>query len=278
MNKQETLAYIVDQASRGELIFPTNMAASIKLQQALDDPGCHLEAAAKLVLTEPLVAARLVAIANSVAYTRYGARVSNVRAAVSLLGFRPLRALVVAIVIRQLANEITDATLRHKAELLWQHSAAVAALAKVIAREFTAVDPDTALFAGIVHDIDGFYLLSRATEFPVLLDDDPQASDNATRVLLASRIMQALMIPKSVTSAVEDHFKNTTLKTPASVGEVLTLANALAPIPAPLLGWVDRITAPEEEIMNYVIGEKSLKQVLSGSADEIQALTAALLI
>ena len=118
MNKQEALAHIVDQASRGELIFPTNMAASIRLQQALDDPGCHLEAAAKLVLAEPLVAARLVSIANSVAYTRYGGRVSNVRAAVSLLGFRPLRALVAAIVIRQLASEITDAALRQQAEQL----------------------------------------------------------------------------------------------------------------------------------------------------------------
>jgi hypothetical protein len=30
----------------------------------------------------------------------------------------------------------------------------------------TGVNEDTALFAGIVHEVGGFYLLSRAEEFP----------------------------------------------------------------------------------------------------------------
>lgn len=278
MNKQQALALIVDQASRGELIFPTNMAASIKLQQALDDPGCHLEAATKLVLAEPLVAARLVAIANSVAYTRYGAHVSNVRAAVSLLGFRPLRALVAAIVIRQLASEIVDPALRQKAEQLWHHSAQVAALSKVIAREFTAVDPDTALFAGIVHEIDGFYLLSRAAEFPVLLDDDPQVSGNGTRALLAGHVMNALLIPKSVTSTVAALFKNTDISPPVSAGDVLALANCLAAVPAAQLGWSSSVKDPQTAEADFAVGDRSLQQVLEASAGEIKAMTEALLI
>ena len=48
------------------------------------------------------------------------------------------------------------------------------ALAWSLARHVTGVNPDTALFAGIIHEVGGFYLLSRADEFPGLLDDDPE--------------------------------------------------------------------------------------------------------
>ena len=183
------------------MIFPTNLAASLNLQQALDDPDCHLEAAAELVLAEPLIAARLVAIANSVAYTRFGGKVSNVRSAVTLLGFGTLRSLVAAIVVRQFAGAMADASLLRKAEVLWQHCANVAALAKVIAREFAGVDPETAMFAGIVHEISGFYLLCRAEEFPELL---PGAADEAGREasrLLSHAVLQVLKVPKPVASA-----------------------------------------------------------------------------
>ncbi len=278
MNKQEALERIVAQAGRGELVFPTNMAASLKLQQALDDPECHLEAAADMVLAEPLIAARLVAIANSVAYTRCGAHVSNVRKAVSVLGFKPLRALVAAIVVRQIAGEIADAALRQKAERLWQHCANVAALAKVIAREFTGVDAETAMFAGIVHEIDGFYLLSRATEFPSLLDDDPDDTSRESRALLARHILQTLKIPKLVTTAVESVFIDVSRKPPSTIGDVLSLANALAAVPSPLTGAADTGGAITAADLDYSVGDKSLARVLEASAEEIKALTEALLV
>lgn len=108
MDRNQALQHIVRQARAGELIFPTRMAATLRLQRLLGDPDCHLDQVADMALAEPLVAARLVAIANSVAYTRFGGHVSNVRKAVGLLGFKPLRALVAVIVVRQLAEEIKD--------------------------------------------------------------------------------------------------------------------------------------------------------------------------
>jgi HD-like signal output (HDOD) protein len=117
--------------------------------------------AARLVQAEPLLAARTVAIANSAAYNRSGNDVTNVRAAVQRVGFRTLGALAAPSSCASWQRDHRS-RLRAKADQLWQHSAHVAALAQVIARRVSFVDPETAMFAGIVHEVGGFYLLSRA--------------------------------------------------------------------------------------------------------------------
>ena len=61
MDRLDALKSIAAQAGRGELAFPTHVNATLKLQRALSDPDCHVEEAARLVQTEPLLAARTVA-------------------------------------------------------------------------------------------------------------------------------------------------------------------------------------------------------------------------
>lgn len=278
MDRLEALKIIVGQASRGELIFPTNVAASLKLQHALDDPGCHLEAAAELVLAEPLIAARLVAIANSVAYTRFGGKVSNVRAAVSVLGFKTLRSLVAAIIVRQISGSISDPALRTKADLLWQHCASVAALAKVIARELTEVDPETALFAGIVHEISGFYLLSRAEEYPALVGGAADESSQEDDLFLAHSVLQVLKVPRAVTSAVESLYAGVRSSPPVSLGDVLGLANDLASVVSPLTGIDEEVSSRAAASRDLVVGSKTLRMILVACEGEIESILEALLV
>ena len=277
MKKQEALDLIVKQATQGELIFPTHMAAAIKLQQQLDDPTCPLDVAAELVLTEPLIAARLVAIANSVAFTRAGAHVSNVQTAVKLMGVKRLKTLVSSIVVRQMAAEIDDIALRQQADQLWQHSAHVAALAKVIAREFTEVDPETAMFAGIVHEIDGFYLLSRAHEIQSLLEDDAEASSLESRATLSLGILQTLKLPKLVSTAVQALFTDSYQRPPTSCGDVVSLANALASIPAPSMGWAGATATFAASDLEFEVNSKKLTSVLSTFAQELEETRASLM-
>lgn len=79
MDRLEAFKSIAAQAGRGELTFPTNVDATLKLQRALNDPDMHVDGAAKLVQAEPLLAARTVAIANSAAYNRSGNSITNVQ-------------------------------------------------------------------------------------------------------------------------------------------------------------------------------------------------------
>lgn len=277
MDRLSALKSIAAQASRGELSFPTNVDATLKLQRALSEPDCHTDMAARLVQAEPLLAARTVAIANSVAYNRTGQDVTNVRAAVQRVGFRTLGALAAAVIVRQLAGEITDPDLRAKADQLWIHSAHVAALAQVIARRVSFVDPETAMFAGIVHEVGGFYLLSRAAEFPGLIDGITDEWIEHGEVAIGRGVLLKLGVPVPVMGAIEALWNGMRALPPETLGDTLLLAKDLAPFPSPLYQRAGATTPHSAATIDFTTGEGTLAQVLAESAEEVKSLTAALL-
>lgn len=277
MDRLSALKSIAAQASRGELSFPTNVDATLKLQRALNEPDCHTDMAARLVQAEPLLAARTVAIANSVAYNRAGHDVTNVRAAVQRVGFRTLGALAASVIVRQLASEIVDPGLRAKADALWIHSAHVAALAQVIARRVSFVDPETAMFAGIVHEVGGFYLLSRAGEFPGLLDGGAEEWIEHGEVAIGRGVLLKLGVPVPVMGAIEALWNGMRALPPETLGDTLLLANDLAPFPSPLHERPGATTLDSAATIDFTVGEGTLAQVLAESAEEVKSLTAALL-
>lgn len=277
MDKLETFRSIAAQASKGELAFPTNVQASLKIQQALDDPDCHMEAAAKLVMSEPLLAARTVAIANSVAFNRTGNEITSIRTAVMRLGFRTLRSLAASVVVRQFAGKITDPAIKAKSAQLWEHTAHVAALAHVIARRVTNIDPDTAMFAGIIHEVGGFYLLSRTVDFPGLLDGDNEDWIEYGEKIISRGVLNKLAIPGPVMEAVESVWSGYRALPPESLGDILMLANDLSPVASPLDHRAGGSSRESAEVIDFSVGEGTLNSILEESAEEVRSLTAALL-
>lgn len=278
MNRLETFRSIAAQAGRGELVFPTNVNASIKLQQALNDPNCHMEAAAKLVMAEPLLSARTVAVANSAAYNRSGGEINNVRTAVMRLGFKTLNAITTAVIVRQLGRNISDPAMRIKAAQLWEHTANVAALAQVIALKMTRLDPETAMFAGIIHEVGGFYLLSRTDEFPGLLDDNAEDWAEYGEKIIGRAVLKKLGVPEAVTAAVESLWHGVRVLPPETLGDVLLLAKELSPVPSPFHRSLLETGRQADTIVDEYKGDESLREVLEESTDEIRSLTSALLI
>jgi HD-like signal output (HDOD) protein len=278
VNKLEIFGLIAAQAERGEIIFPTSVNAALRLQLALDDPECHIENAIKLVLGEPQLAARTVALANSAAFNRNGEAVTNVRAAVMRIGYRSLQMLVAGLVVRQFGSRIVDPQLRAKAEQLWQHTAHVAALAKVFARRVTFINSDTALFAAIVHEVGGFYLLSRADEFPGLLDDDPENWIQLCEEVVSREVMRKLAIPATVMDAIQNLRSGLMGMPPSTLLDTLLLANQFAPVHSPLALEAPAQPAHHTTALDIAIDRATLDSILQESADEFQLLSAALLV
>jgi len=278
MDRLEIFRAIASQAQRGELVFPANVSASVKLQKALADPECHLEAAAQLVMAEPLVAARTVAIANSAAYNRSGGEINNVRTAVMRLGFRTLNTITTSVIVRQLGRAIADPAMRIKAAQLWEHSARVAATAHVLTAKLTNGDPETALFSGIVHEVGGFYLLSRTDEFPNLLDGGLEDWAEYGEKMIGRAVLKKLGVPKPVFEAIESLWHGVRVLPPQTIGDVLLLAKELSPVPSPF----QRVTAEAgiggESLVDDYIGDQSLRALLDESEDQIRSLTEALLV
>ena len=278
MNRLDAFHSIAAQASQGELSFPTNVQASQKLQQTLNDPNCHIDAAARLVQADPLLAARTVAIANSVAYNRSGNEISSVRGALQRTGMRTLQSLVAAQIVRQIGGGIHDPILKAKAAQLWQHTAHVAALAQVIARRVTHVDPETALFAGIVHEIGGFYMLSRADEFPGILDGEPEDWVDHGEIEIGRGVLKKLVIPEAVMESVEALWVGLRALPPETLGDTLLLANDLSPVASPLHERQGATTMQAARTIDCVIGDGTLHGIMTESAEEVKSLLAVLML
>lgn len=277
MDRLEVFHSIAAQASRGELSFPSNISGTIRLKQALEHPDAHLANAAKLVLADPLLSARTVALANSAAYNRSGMEITNVTTAVMRLGFATLRTLTAALIVRQMSGAPADPTIWQKSDQLWEHTVRVAALAQVIARRMTRVDPDSALFAGIVHEVGGFYLLSRADAFPGLLDGALEGWVEYGEKVIGRGVLKALEIPDTICSSIEQVWLSVGSRPPVSLGDVLVLAHALATTVSPLQPAADAAMYEIDSRTEFAVGDEMLSTILQDAAEEIESIGAVLI-
>lgn len=275
METLEALQKVAEEAASGDLVFPTSARVALKIKEVLDDPECHVGTVARLIEAEPLLAARCVAIANSVAYNPAGREIADVRTAVARLGFTTLRWLASALVSRQMAGILEQPEQQAMAARLWEHTAQVAALARVIARRVTRQDPEVAMFAGIVHEIGGFYLLSRSTDFPCLLDLSPADWEERGEAVIGRAVLAALAVPQPVMAAIEDLWQGYLALPPRTLGDTLLLADDLAGSESPLHGF-RQAGAERTAMLDVVIGEETLLGLLAESHEETESLLAAL--
>jgi len=277
MNKLDTFKIIASQVAQGELAFPTGAQVALKVRQALEDPDCPVDKAARLIQAEPLLSAKVIAIANSVVYNRSGREITDVRESIARLGFSTVRSLTMALVTRQMAGVPSDKKYLALVNQLWEHTAHVASLANVIARHVTHQDPETAMFAGIIHEIGGFYMISRAAEFPGLLEGDFTDWLETGEVEVGREVLNKLSVPESVASAIRAYWDGFLAMPPVTLADTLLLAEGLAPVLSPLHqlenGERNEVTAASIEIM---IGEETLTRILNEAAEEVRSLTAAL--
>ena len=279
MDLPAILTRIAETASGDDLIFPTTTEMALRVQRALDDPDASLDQLARLVQADPLLAARVVAVANSVVYNRSGRSITDVKSAVSRIGLNTLRVLAAAVVVRQMEGMARTGEHRQLAVRLWEHTAHVAALSQVIARRVTRVNPDTAFFAGIIHEVGGFYLISRAADYPGLLDG-PNGSllawDEGGAAEVGRAVLKRLSAPAAVSDAVECLWGGYLTMPPQSLGDTLLLADQLAPIESPLSQLAGRGREGTEANIDVAFDEETLSNILEESAADVESLISAL--
>lgn len=276
MDVQATLEAIAADAERGDMVFPTHADVALRIQRALDDPDCSVDQLSKLISAEPILSARVVGIANSVTYNASGRAVTDVRNAISRLGFKTLRALVAALVVRQMQAMSPSPEHRALAARLWEHTAHVAALARVIALRVTHQDPEAAFFAGIVHEIGAFYLIARASHYPGLLETNLEAWYEHGEAQIGHAVCKALGIPENLGTALDTLWAGYLAMPPESLGDTLLLADQLSPIESPLAALAGMSRQGFAVDIDLVIDDETLSSVLADSAEEVASLSAAL--
>jgi HD-like signal output (HDOD) protein len=276
---QAILTEIAESAARKELIFPTTTEMALKVQRVLDDPDCSIDQLAKLVRADPLLSARVVAVANSVVYNRSGRAVDDPKSAVSRIGFNTLRVLAAAVVVRQMEGMAKTPEHRQLAIRLWEHTAHVAALCQVIARRVTHVNADTAFFAGIIHEVGGFYLISRAADYAGLLEGEDGsllAWEEGGAAAIGRAVLVRLGAPATVVEAIEGLWAGYLAMPPQSLADTLLLADQLAPVESPLSQLAGSGREGTEFQIDVALDDETLSGILEESAAEVGSLIDAL--
>ena len=242
------------ELSQGKISFPTFADATLRVRMALNDPRIDADRLARLLSTEPLLAARLLRLANSAAYMTSGKPALDVRSAVTRVGFGTIRALAVNVALEQLAQTAELKPVLGRARETLAHSVDVAALACVIARNMTRVNPDEALFAGLVHDIGRFYLLSRLSRYPDLDagSADVSSLQDEWHAAVGHAILSSLNVPEEIADAVSRHEDPVASAEPRTLASVLNIANRVSHGPNPLNGLSVQEVPPTIEAPNVM--------------------------
>ena len=267
----------IGKAISGELCFPTSLDASRRVFQALENPDIGLASLAKILVAEPLLSARVIRLANSVAMNPGGQVVRDVRQAVLRLGMDPIKSLAVAVVADQLRQSQRHSACRDIANRLWERSVHVAALSFVIAKKMTSLNPDEAMFAGIVHDLGRFFLLSRVSDFPALLAHRDVLAETINELAgeATKSVLGALKLPESVIEVVLASRSYGETMPPKTASDLLFIARAVSPRNDPLEELAGQ-QASSADAMVKKFDQAMVAEVIEASGNEIYSIVVAL--
>ena len=82
-----------------------------------------------------------------------------------------MRSAALSFAVEQLRKASEFNISRSQLDALWKDSVQIAALCHVIARSFSSLNGDTALLAGLMHNVGRIYILTRASKYPTLTAD-----------------------------------------------------------------------------------------------------------
>jgi HD-like signal output (HDOD) protein len=215
----------------GEVVFPTHFDAMLHLRTALQDPNHSTNSIAKIISMDPLISAKVLHLANSVAFNPAGNSVKDLNAAISRIGINAVRSAALAIAMAQMLRAKGMEGFSEISAQLWEHSVRTAAAARILAKQASSLNPEEAMLAGLIHDLGAFYMLYRATQYEDLRD-----RPDSLRYLIINwhesigvSLLDALGLPEEIVEASVDHDHPRPVPTPIrTYRDVVYIANMLA--------------------------------------------------
>ena len=195
------------ELSNGKVELPSFPDIALRVRQVLADEEVSQEKVVRVVGSEPMLAARLLQIANSAAINFSGRAITDLRSAIARLGFNMVRSAAIAFAMSQLKKSESLKGLERPLDDLWRSTASVAAMSYVVAKRFSRVNPDTAMLAGLLHGIGKLYILTRVTGYPRLLGD-PTVYSTIVRdwhAPIAKALLENWDMADEIVAAVSDY-------------------------------------------------------------------------
>jgi HD-like signal output (HDOD) protein len=266
------------ELSAGQVELPSVPDIVVSLQQALSDDNVTNDTIVRVIGSEPMLAGRLLTMANSVALNTSGRKIADLPTAVARVGFNIVRSAALSFAVEQLRKASEYRHLEKQLDVLWKDSVQIAALCHVIARRFSSLNGDTALLAGLMHNVGRIYILTRASKYPTLTAD-PLTFNSIVRdwhANVAKALLENWKVADEIVDAVAGYEDlDREARGPVTLTDVLSLA---------MLVERNRngteMNLPDETLIKGLkrmqLQVRDCHTVLDESAEEIAALKSAL--
>lgn len=135
----------------GRFTLPTLPEVATRIRQEIDQQQSDAQSIARIVNTDPAIAAKLVKAANSAFYRGIN-HCDNTLAAITRLGLVTTKQLVTSFALHGVLQ--TDSRLvRDRMTQIWRNSLLVASCAYTLAKSLGHFDQEEALLAGLIHSV-----------------------------------------------------------------------------------------------------------------------------
>lgn len=176
---------------------PSLPDVALRVKKAVEEESSAREIA-RLIAQDIALTGRIVQIANSPLY-RGAAEVDSIQLAVTRLGTRLVKSLVIGLALRQMFSSSSKLLSQFFREI-WEDGLQVAAICRILADRVPEVHPEEAMLAGLLHNIGTLPILARldetdakhmgAKEVQQLLDE--LAPKTGTQILRSWQLPEAL--------------------------------------------------------------------------------------
>ena len=161
---------LIEKLKNDALVLPTLPKIAMKVREAVADPDSNLSTISSIIAQDAALSARLIRMANTAHYSR-AVRVENLQSAVTRIGMRQIKNIVMALAMEQLfvSNNELIATYLAKA---WEHSTEISAYSMALfavhkaGNKHTPLQIDTLSLSALLHNIGTLPILTEADGCP----------------------------------------------------------------------------------------------------------------
>ena len=200
-----------------------------RLEAAIESPSSTISDFANLLGSDPDLCARLLSMANSAFYS-FPSKIETIDRAVSTIGLRQIRELVLATSVMKMFNKVPLGMVNMNS--FWEHSVAVGVFAKSLAQYAGLPQSERFYVPGLLHDIGRLVMYLKLPDLmhDLLIQRESkeqhlfvleQAQLSYTHAEIGGRMLELWKVPQSIHEPVSFHHK------PEQSGEFMTMSCAV---------------------------------------------------
>ena len=220
---------------------------------------------------DPVLASRILVLANSSHYNRGSLKIDGLDAAVGRIGFETVRKTAISYAVEQLHSAKSVKALKKELSQAWSASLRLAAMSEVIAHSHGDLDGDSAFIAGLLNQIGVLYIFSKYDEYPSLLQD-PDARQNLIAEWVApisESIVSNWKFSKAIQGSVNPSDDEASRRgTKGNLADVVQVAKAA-------LNGEEGNTCDTPEARRLQLTEEQMPTIMSAYKEKLETLASA---